>query len=466
VLVRDVSSSTTSLYLPSSHLSLPLFIHRRLSRSQSSGNITMNAVSSSLTSLRLFVSSSTTLGIRSSGMGAVCCSSNLSTVPHPHSLERFPPGHIVGGVRPLRLDPAPQGKRRERLVDTGSENQSTAVTDLPPSTSSHSLPIGQMFRAVTSSLTSDAFAYQQKRPYSTVLVSGMSGDSAMIKYETEEKGSLYTLDYRCYIKGPQGYVSPWHDIPLYADESKKVFNMIVEIPRWTNAKMEMATKEPLSPIKQDEKKGVPRFVHNIFPHHGYIWNYGALPQTWENNEHTDAETGAKGDNDPIDVVEIGSTVHKRGAVVQVKVVGCLALIDDGETDWKLVAIDVTDPLAKDINSMDDVEKIFPGLARATYEWFKTYKIPTGKPANLFAFDGQYKDQAFCYKVIDETHAFWKKLITEPKPELNTLSRVEGAVHVATPDAAAAIVAAAPPSTSDAPLPGDLGKWHFIADSKL
>lgn len=48
----------------------------------------------------------------------------------------------------------------------------------------------------------------------------------------------------------------------------------------------------------------------------------------------------------------------------------------------------------------------------------------------------------------------------------SLSRVEGAVHVATPDAAAAIVAAAPPSTSDAPLPGDLGKWHFIADSKL
>lgn len=46
-------------------------------------------------------------------------------------------------------------------------------------------------------------------------------------------------------------------------------------------------------------------------------------------------------------------------------VGCLALIDDGETDWKLVAIDVTDPLAKDINSMDDVEKIFPGLARVT-----------------------------------------------------------------------------------------------------
>lgn len=34
-------------------------------------------------------------------------------------------------------------------------------------------------------------------------------------------------------------ISPMHDIPLYADESKQLFNMVVEIPRWTNAKMEV-----------------------------------------------------------------------------------------------------------------------------------------------------------------------------------------------------------------------------------
>jgi inorganic pyrophosphatase len=79
----------------------------------------------------------------------------------------------------------------------------------------------------------------------------------------------------------------------------------------------MATKEPMSPIRQDEKKGLPRFVKNIFPHHGYIWNYGALPQTWEDPNHVDPHTSAKGDNDPIDIVEIGSKVHNRGAVVQV-----------------------------------------------------------------------------------------------------------------------------------------------------
>lgn len=41
---------------------------------------------------------------------------------------------------------------------------------------------------------------------------------------------------------------------------------------------QISTKEPLNPIKQDVKKGKLRFVANVFPHKGYIWNYGAIPQ--------------------------------------------------------------------------------------------------------------------------------------------------------------------------------------------
>lgn len=43
--------------------------------------------------------------------------------------------------------------------------------------------------------------------------------------------------------------------------------------------------------------------------------------------------------------------------------GTLALIDEGETDWKLIAIDVTDPLADKMNNIGDVEKYFPGLLK-------------------------------------------------------------------------------------------------------
>ena len=49
---------------------------------------------------------------------------------------------------------------------------------------------------------------------------------------------------------------------------------------------------------------------------------------------------------------LGSKVHARGSVVSVKVLGALALIDEGETDWKIVAIDVNDSLAADIDNLE------------------------------------------------------------------------------------------------------------------
>lgn len=171
-------------------------------------------------------------------------------------------------------------------------------------------------------------------------------------------------------------------------------------------------KNPLNPIKQDVKKGKLRFVANCFPHKGYIWNYGAFPQTWENPDHIEPSTGCKGDNDPIDVLEIGYRVAKRGQVVQVKVLGTIALIDEGETDWKIIAIDVNDPLAEKMNDITDVDKYFPGLLRATVEWFKIYKIPDGKPENQFAFNGDAKNAAFATNVISETHKFWQGLVSQ------------------------------------------------------
>lgn len=56
----------------------------------------------------------------------------------------------------------------------------------------------------------------------------------------------------------------------------------------------------------------------------------------------------------------------------------MALLDEGETDWKVLVIDVNDPLAPKLNDIEDVERHLPGLIRATNEWFRIYKIPDGK----------------------------------------------------------------------------------------
>lgn len=59
-------------------------------------------------------------------------------------------------------------------------------------------------------------------------------------YTVRKNGAPNTLEHRVYIEKDGIPVSPFHDIPLYANEQQTVLNMVVEIPRWTNAKMEVS----------------------------------------------------------------------------------------------------------------------------------------------------------------------------------------------------------------------------------
>ncbi|XP_018495942.1 inorganic pyrophosphatase [Galendromus occidentalis] len=288
--------------------------------------------------------------------------------------------------------------------------------------------------------------------------------ASMPKYSIVERGTENTPSYRLFIQDESGQaLSPFHDIPLFADSDKKIYNMVVEVPRWSNAKMEIATGEPLNPIKQDTKNNKLRFVKNPFPHHGYIWNYGAIPQTWEDPGKVDHNTNCKGDNDPIDVCEIGHRVANRGDVIQVKALGILALIDEGETDWKVIAIDVLDPLASKLNNIQDVEQHCPGLLKATVEWFKIYKIPDGKPANQFAFDGEVKDRDFAESIIKETHSYWTDLIAKPDPKINCAAvRVPGPSGIS-PEEASSIVESSPIYVPNPVSDSLVDKWYYLND---
>ncbi|KTF92483.1 hypothetical protein cypCar_00030389 [Cyprinus carpio] len=304
----------------------------------------------------------------------------------------------------------------------------------------------------------------------------------MVHYQTEPRGRANSPDYRIYFRSSDGTcISPFHDIPLYAADQqvcikhfkprvvdkegdvppKKIktneilFNMVVEVPRWSNAKMEdaiegyfkhsrfkttlhpqIATKEPLNPIKQDVKKGKLRYVANIFPHKGYIWNYGALPQ-----------------------------VCATGQVIQVKVLGILALIDEGETDWKVIAINIEDPDASSLNSIEDVRKIKPGHLEATVDWFKKYKVPDGKPENRFAFNGQFKDKDFAIEVIKATHIFWKALVMRKKMKGEEIicqnsSLCDSPFRCSDAEARAVLQAAAEYG-EPLPVSSEVDKWHFV-----
>lgn len=63
----------------------------------------------------------------------------------------------------------------------------------------------------------------------------------MSEYSAVTVGKPDTHEYKVYLKGPKGIVSSVHDIPLKPEGSpKNVFNMVVEVPRWSNAKLEVS----------------------------------------------------------------------------------------------------------------------------------------------------------------------------------------------------------------------------------
>jgi inorganic pyrophosphatase len=48
------------------------------------------------------------------------------------------------------------------------------------------------------------------------------------------------------------------------------------------------------------------------------------------------------------------------------------------SDWKIIVIDLSDPIASKLNDINDVEKHMPGRLKEMFEFLRDYKIPDGK----------------------------------------------------------------------------------------
>ena len=206
-------------------------------------------------------------------------------------------------------------------------------------------------------------------------------------------------------------ISVWHDIPLR--NSDQTYNFICEVPKWTRDKMEIQKNLAHNPIKQDiqEDGELRRYRYDI------VFNYGALPRTWEDPSVWSEHTMAYGDDDPLDVIEIGSRQLRMASITPVKILGILGMIDNGETDWKVIAIDPADEMASLWNDISDVDT---GLLRRVREWLANYKMIDGKPQNTFAFGGAYQSAAFARGIIYECHLAWQSKHAVVTPELDAV----------------------------------------------
>ena len=64
-----------------------------------------------------------------------------------------------------------------------------------------------------------------------------------------------------------------------------------------------------------------------------------IPQTWEDSQEVDPESGCCGDDDPLDIVDLTDSTHRIYDMPRMKIIGALPLIDQGELDWKILALE-------------------------------------------------------------------------------------------------------------------------------
>jgi inorganic pyrophosphatase len=250
------------------------------------------------------------------------------------------------------------------------------------------------------------------RPVIGVSVRSTRGKASAVGVRTEEIGRLGTTEYKMlFRRSTDGrLVSPWHTIRMAGEEKDDGYTvrMVVEMPRGTTHKMEISKTAHGNPIMQDviRASGAPRYIrHGPVLHH-----YGSVPQTWEDPRQ---KVGA-GDDDPVDVLDVsGGVAARRGEVRSVRVLGALALIDGGETDWKVLAVDAAtqDPRWKTIRDVSQVETEMPGFVDAIRHWYRVYKLAEGKPENRFRYGGRAVGRDKAMDVLAESHRHWKTLIT-------------------------------------------------------
>ena len=237
-------------------------------------------------------------------------------------------------------------------------------------------------------------------PYSVQNVEPLTATSVI------HEGKYGSKNFKLYPTINGKIVSPWHDIPLVADGIAGLYNMVVEIPMYSTAKMEVMKDNIENPIMQDEKNNKPRYYTYGVP----FFNYGLLPQTWEDPTIADPVTLAKGDGDPIDAIEIGDGPLGMGSIIRVKVLGSMELIDEGETDHKIIVLRENDQHFDSIHSIADLEKVKPGVTALLLDWLKNYKTSDGKPVNRLKQDEPTTAQE-AIKIINEVNGFYKNLIS-------------------------------------------------------
>lgn len=148
------------------------------------------------------------------------------------------------------------------------------------------------------------------------------------------------------------------------DHAPNKINAVVEIPQGSVNKYEY-----------DKKLHVFRLDRTLHSPVHYPGDYGFIPGT----------LGL--DGDPLDVLVLVDKPSFPGCVMEVRPIGVLRMVDQGEKDEKILSVVDSDPI---YSAIHDASQMFPHLLLEIEHFFSIYKKLEGKSTELTGWEGVEK----------------------------------------------------------------------------
>src|SRR5947209_7757474 len=153
---------------------------------------------------------------------------------------------------------------------------------------------------------------------------------------------------------------PWHDVSL-GDNVPDLVPVVVEVPKGSKTKYEL-----------DKKSGLIRVDRILFSSVHYPANYGFIPQTYCE------------DRDPLDVLLLGQESLVPLSLARAKPIGLMKMVDQGESDDKIIAVHLDDA---EFAHYDSVDQLPPHRLTQVKRFFEDYKVLEHKSVTVEGFLG-------------------------------------------------------------------------------
>jgi len=147
------------------------------------------------------------------------------------------------------------------------------------------------------------------------------------------------------------------------DKAPDIVNVIIDIPKGSQNKYEF-----------DEKLGVFKLDRVLYSPFHFPFDYGFIPETRSE------------DGDHLDAMVLGGDPLFSGCVVDARPIALLKMIDSGDNDEKILAVQDKNPRFATIKDLKDIEAFNPHFLKEVVHFYEHMKDLQGKEIKILGWE--------------------------------------------------------------------------------